>query len=118
MGVYLKKFPAPEQGAEFLISNSTDWNQSQYLFPTYENDNLLCLLEDATGGGCGSAGSNCKEDSPTIIPEEVSIDRESLLFEEDFRTSPLSKSDRQAVNKKIYAMRQAQLRMNNKSEQK
>jgi len=114
--VYLKKFPAPEQAAEFLISNTSEWNQSQYLFPTYENDNLLCLLEDATGGS-GSAGANCKEDSPTIIPEDVSIDKESLLFEEDFRNSLLSKSDRQAVNKKIYAMRQAQLRMN-KSEQK
>ena len=55
---------------------------------------MLCLLEDATGGN-GSAGANCKEDSPTIIPEDVSIDKESLLFEEDFRNSLLSKSDRQ-----------------------
>jgi hypothetical protein len=23
-----------------------DWNQPQFYFPTYENDNLLCVLEE------------------------------------------------------------------------
>nr|CAB3267922.1 zinc finger protein 277 [Phallusia mammillata] len=31
------------------IKSSTQWNQPQYYFPTYENDSLLCQLEDKDG---------------------------------------------------------------------
>lgn len=31
------------------IISSTKWNQPQYYFPTYENDTLLCQLEDKEG---------------------------------------------------------------------
>jgi len=79
--------------------DDSEWNQSQYLFPTYENDNLLCLLEDvATGGGGGGVSSiraAAAEDEAPVIAEEININQESILFEEEFRNSLLSKSDRQ-----------------------
>lgn len=63
--------------------DNSEWNQSQYLFPTYENDNLLCVLEDVTP----------QEEVP-VIAEDIDV-KDSILFEEEFRNSLLSKEDRQ-----------------------
>uniref|UniRef100_H2YQT7 C2H2-type domain-containing protein n=1 Tax=Ciona savignyi TaxID=51511 RepID=H2YQT7_CIOSA len=41
-----------DEVATIIIDNlrtSTKWNQPQYYFPTYENDSLLCQLEDKDG---------------------------------------------------------------------
>ena len=40
----------------------TVWDQPQYYFPTYENDNLLCGLEELMGGDTDDTGF-CSEDS-------------------------------------------------------
>lgn len=59
------------------ISSSTKWNQPQYYFPTYENDTLLCQLEDREGliepednFIIGEDGIDCK----AIINESILTD--------------------------------------------
>lgn len=59
------------------ISSSTKWNQPQYYFPTYENDTLLCQLEDKEGliepednFIIGEDGIDCK----AIINESILTD--------------------------------------------
>lgn len=59
------------------ILSSTKWNQPQYYFPTYENDTLLCQLEDKEGLYepednfiIGEDGIDCK----AIINESVLTD--------------------------------------------
>lgn len=43
-----------------------DWNQAEYFFPTLENDQLLCCLDDADNEGSGL-------DSPSVVPEEIKV---------------------------------------------
>jgi len=75
-------------------SSSTDWDQPQYYFPTYENDNLLCGLEDLNKDGSSIDTDDtgfCSEDSQggvTIVPEEFPVG-ESILAQEEFRRSLL-----------------------------
>lgn len=59
-----------------------DWDQSQYYFPTYENDNFLCLIEDDDDGGPNSK-HNKEEDAP-VIPQEMPV-KDSILFQEEYR---------------------------------
>ena len=52
-----------------------NWDQSQFYFPTYENDNFLCLIEDddmkEDGGQVGS-------DAP-VIPQELPAEQEEII---------------------------------------
>ena len=57
-----------------------DWDQPQFYFPTYENDNLLCVLEEEEEdqGFCSDAST-----SAPVLPEEVVGDlHQSILMEE------------------------------------
>ena len=46
-------------------TDKDSWDQSQFFFPTYENDNFLCLIEDdeEVGG----------EDEAPVIPQEMPL---------------------------------------------
>jgi hypothetical protein len=45
-------FPSGEEMLKHLSwsnhyePSAKDWNQPQFYFPTYENDNLLCVLDE------------------------------------------------------------------------
>ncbi|KAL4226433.1 hypothetical protein ACF0H5_014416 [Mactra antiquata] len=55
------------------LPHITVWDQPQYYFPTYENDNLLCQLEDEDDG-CHGNENVIAEDNPvldTILSEET-----------------------------------------------
>jgi len=69
-----------------------DWDQPQYYFPTYENDNLLCGLEDLAEDGIDTDDTGfCSEDSVggvPILPEDFPV-QESILVQEDLRRSLL-----------------------------
>jgi len=68
----------------------TVWDQPQYYFPTYENDNLLCGLEELMGGDTDDTGF-CSEDSVGGVPvlsEDFPV-KESILVQEDLRRSLL-----------------------------
>jgi len=83
-----------EEGHMNPPEDDSEWNQSQYLFPTYENDNLLCVLEDVGAGVViGGGGQQHTPEEALVIAEDIEI-KESILFEEEFRNSLLSKSDR------------------------
>ena len=63
-----------------------DWDQPQYYFPTYENDNLLCGLEEAgpdresedTGFYSDSSGS-----FPPVMPEDIPKPVASSILQDD-----------------------------------
>ncbi|XP_052779243.1 zinc finger protein 277-like [Mya arenaria] len=63
-------------GHSSSVPDTSEWDQPQYFFPTYENDNLLCQLEDDEA--CGSHGNETviAEDTPTLS---------SVLAEEGLR---------------------------------
>ncbi|KAJ8302312.1 hypothetical protein KUTeg_021299 [Tegillarca granosa] len=73
------------------IPDTAVWDQPQYFFPTYENDNLLCQLEDNSDtdeqfqdsdlSGCHGNISVIAEDNPVT---------ESILAEESIRKEILS----------------------------
>lgn len=54
-------------------NDKEEWDQSQYFFPTYENDNFLCLIED---------DDNSKSDDAPVIPQEIPVQPNSVLLEE------------------------------------
>ncbi|XP_062617716.1 zinc finger protein 277-like [Saccostrea cucullata] len=56
------------------------WDQPQYFFPTYENDNLLCQLEDDEDLGEGGRNQVIAEDLPpiTTILTQESVRRDIL----------------------------------------
>lgn len=92
--------------------DKSEWDHSQYLFPTYENDNLLCSLEDSVCTSSSSANAAAStaieaiddeesEEAP-VIAEDIDI-KESILFEEEFRKSLLSKSDKSNFTSKTGA---------------
>lgn len=73
-----------------------DWNQPQFYFPTYENDNLLCVLEDdeeeeEDQGFCSDASSAASSSVAPVLPEEVApgLVEESILREEAVRQALL-----------------------------
>lgn len=60
------------------IGEKTSWDQPEFFFPTYEDDNFLCYLED-------NQHDNSSEDSATVFSEDcqvnVNTDAENLLKE-------------------------------------
>ena len=65
-----------------LPENSKDsWDQPTYFFPTYENDNLLCFLDDEV--------YDSEAVKPPIEAEEIPVEtvQESILKEKEFRDS-------------------------------
>ena len=42
------------------------WDQSQFFFPTYENDNFLCLIED-------DDGTEKNDEEAPVIPQEMPL---------------------------------------------
>jgi len=70
--------------------DSRAWDQPQYFFPTYENDNLLCGLEELSGVDTDDTGF-CSEDSGGGVPvlaEDFPI-TESILVQDELRRSLL-----------------------------
>ncbi|CAG0881575.1 unnamed protein product [Darwinula stevensoni] len=57
----------------FQVPPSSQWNQPQYYFPTKEDDNLLCILEDDE-----------KEHIDDVIPENLEVSC-SILSDEQLR---------------------------------
>lgn len=55
-----------------------EWDQSQYYFPTYDNDNFLCLIEDEE-----EISKDPTKDVP-VIPQDLQV-QESILFQEEYR---------------------------------
>eukprot|EP00096_Caligus_rogercresseyi_P008554 TRINITY_DN2755_c0_g1_i1.p1 TRINITY_DN2755_c0_g1~~TRINITY_DN2755_c0_g1_i1.p1 ORF type:complete len:491 (-),score=171.02 TRINITY_DN2755_c0_g1_i1:16-1488(-) len=77
-----------------LPDDKEEWDQSQYFFPTYENDNFLSCLEDNENNGFSGGGENDPEGpSPPVIGEDCPV-KESILSEDDFRESLLPKNRR------------------------
>ncbi|CAB4066896.1 unnamed protein product [Lepeophtheirus salmonis] len=69
------------------LTTKDEWDQSQYFFPTYENDNFLSCLEENEESTEGNG------EIPPVIGEDCPV-KESILSEEDFRESLLPKSRR------------------------
>ncbi len=67
----------------------SEWDRPDYLFPTYEDDGLLCRLDDEIyerpvgSPGSGDGGAPVEAEDP---PVEVA-GGESILRDEDFRKS-------------------------------
>ncbi|XP_060079200.1 zinc finger protein 277-like [Ylistrum balloti] len=72
-----------------LIPDVAIWDQPQYFFPTYENDNLLCQLqddeEDQTAGNV-----TCCQGNVTVIAEDVPDVGQTILSEERVRRDIIS----------------------------
>ena len=66
--------------------SSADWDQPQYYFPTYENDNLLCGLEEAEADR-ESEDTGFYSDSsssfPPVMPEDIPPPVESSILQDD-----------------------------------
>ncbi|XP_012942323.1 zinc finger protein 277 [Aplysia californica] len=58
-----------------MIRGTSVWDQPQYFFPTYEDDTLLCQLDDDDEGAAGDALG------VTVIAEEIPLVRDSILTE-------------------------------------
>ncbi|XP_066284421.1 zinc finger protein 277-like [Branchiostoma lanceolatum] len=59
------------------LPDKSVWDQPQYFFPTYENDTLLCNLEDKeSDNGCHGDGIVVAEELP--VPNEASVLRDIL----------------------------------------
>merc|ERR1712029_148289 len=70
----------------------TDWDQPQYYFPTYENDNLLCGLEDddreSEDTGFQSDTSAGSGIFPPVQPEDIPDQvKRSILQNDEVRKS-------------------------------
>ena len=76
-----------------MPQSPSDWDQPQYYFPTYENDNLLCGLEDqedSSGVNTSDAGSVSDGSGtfPPVMPEDIPAPvKESILQYDDVRRS-------------------------------
>lgn len=65
--------------------NKDDWNQPQFLFPTYENDNLLHCLEEDDGDDINTEA--------VIVPEPVDPSvHNSILQDENVRKSLMKRN--------------------------
>ena len=56
-----------------------DWDQPQYYFPTYENDNLLCALEEAVP----DRESEDPGSFPPVMPEDIPQPVASSILQDD-----------------------------------
>ncbi|XP_071810089.1 zinc finger protein 277-like [Asterias amurensis] len=59
------------------LPSRDDWDQPQYFFPTYENDSLLCELEDDENEDAGQS-----EKTP-IIAEDAPVPTDSILSDQN-----------------------------------
>ncbi|KFM72764.1 Zinc finger protein 277, partial [Stegodyphus mimosarum] len=67
-----------ESGHISILPDSAKWNQPLYYFSTFENDNLLCALDD------DDDDSECQEEH-LVYPEETVMPSSTLLYDENFR---------------------------------
>ncbi|XP_023215202.1 zinc finger protein 277-like [Centruroides sculpturatus] len=67
-----------ETGHISSIPSKEVWDQPKYYFPTYENDNLLCCLDDGENFQCQSL-------EPPVLPEELEKPISSILLDENVR---------------------------------
>lgn len=74
-----------------------EWDQPQYFFPTYENDNFLFCLEDDDDDDQQDEGlprsmkNNKGDEEPPVIPEEIPVEKDSILFKDEFRRELMPK---------------------------
>ena len=68
-----------------------EWDQSQFYFPTYENDNFLCLIEDEE---CNKAED---DENALVIPQEIPV-QDSILFQEEYRKQLVPKKHNKKSN--------------------
>ena len=54
-----------------LEHRDQSWDQSQFYFPTYENDNFLCLIEDHE--------DEIISDEAPVIPQELPDEQEAII---------------------------------------
>lgn len=82
-----------------LPETNEDWDQSQYFFPTYENDNFLCGLDEVDDPkSMGENEEDGSADLPLVIGEDFPV-TESILSEEEFRRSLLPNKVKPKGNK-------------------
>ena len=63
-----------------------EWDTPQFYFPTYENDNFLCLIED-------EENSKADEEEAPVLPQELSESvEEALLFKEEYRKQAIDRN--------------------------
>ncbi|KAK3102972.1 hypothetical protein FSP39_015396 [Pinctada imbricata] len=67
------------------IPDISVWDQPQYFFPTYENDNLLCQLDDTADDGCDVIDHH---GNLRVIAEDFPV-VETILSEESVRKNVL-----------------------------
>ncbi|XP_035205709.1 zinc finger protein 277-like isoform X2 [Stegodyphus dumicola] len=67
-----------ESGHISILPDPAKWNQPLYYFSTFENDNLLCALDD------DDDNSECQEEH-LVYPEETVMPSSTLLYDENFR---------------------------------
>ena len=66
--------------------SSADWDQPQYYFPTYENDNLLCGLEEAEADKESEEmgfSSDSSSSFPPVMPEDFPQPVASSILQDD-----------------------------------
>lgn len=74
-----------EKGHTAVIPDISTWDQPQYFFPTYENDNLLCHIEDDDSDQQIKAdGTVCSHSNVTVIAEDIPVE-ETILLDENLR---------------------------------
>lgn len=60
------------QSSHYSLGNSKDWNLPQYFFPTYEDDALLCHLDDVNLDDDDEDSTAATNDSSVVVyPEEI-----------------------------------------------
>lgn len=78
-------------GHTSLITDIAVWDQPQYFFPTYENDNLLCQLQDDDAEDKMEDGSMvCCHGKVTVIAEDIPDVGQTILSEETVRQDIIS----------------------------
>ncbi len=65
--------------------DSAEWDRPDFLFPTYEDDNLLCKLDDDLYEQQSQAGAANPVESEDVPLKEIIQD--SVLNDEKFRRS-------------------------------
>ena len=58
--------------------SQADWDQPQYYFPTYENDNLLCGLEDVE-----KESEDIINNFPPVQPEDIPQPLQCSILQDD-----------------------------------
>ena len=54
------------------LEHRESWDQSQFYFPTYENDNFLCLIED-------HEDEIISDEEAPVIPQELPDEQEAII---------------------------------------